>query len=134
MATNINTILNWFKTDLIPTQEQFWATFLSFWHKDDEIPQSAISNLIDTLNAKVERTQFDAHKTASDAHSELFAKVRIVPIGDFIIIKRGIATPDTLEPTDLVMGIVEGIWIFAIYNGGNKMLLENYSILNSQEF
>lgn len=72
MATNINTILNWFITDLRPSQEQFWATLLSFRHKDDPIPQSAISNLSTTLNAKAEKAQFDAHKTSADAHQALF--------------------------------------------------------------
>jgi hypothetical protein len=72
MATNINTILNWFLTDLRPTQEQFWATLLSFRHKDDPIPQSAISNLTTVLAAKAENEQFNAHKTATDAHQAQF--------------------------------------------------------------
>lgn len=57
MATNINTIKNWFKTGLKPTQAQFWATWDSFWHKDDTIPQTAITNLEATLNAKAETGQ-----------------------------------------------------------------------------
>lgn len=73
MATDINTILNWFKTGLKPTQAQFWASWTSFWHKDELIPQSSISNLTTVLNAKAEKSQFDAHKIADDAHVALFA-------------------------------------------------------------
>lgn len=73
MATNINTILNWFKTDLKPTQAQFWDSWTSFWHKDEIIPQSSISNLTTVLNAKVEKSQFDAHQTDENAHIAMFA-------------------------------------------------------------
>ncbi|MCC9072444.1 hypothetical protein LNQ49_12710 [Flavobacterium sp. F-65] len=72
MATNINTILNWFLTGKKPTQAQFWASWTSFWHKEETIPQSAISNLTTTLNAKAEKNQFDAHKIDINAHAELF--------------------------------------------------------------
>lgn len=73
MATNINTILNWFKTGLKPTQAQFWATWASFWHKDEQIPQNSIFGLENTLNAKTDKVQFNAHKLAQDAHAPLFA-------------------------------------------------------------
>lgn len=52
MATNINTILDWFKTGKKPTQQQFWASWQSFWHKDEQIPQSCIIDLANTLDAK----------------------------------------------------------------------------------
>lgn len=64
-VTNINTILSWFKTGLKPTQAQFWASWLSFWHKDETIPQSSVSNLTTTLAAKAEKAQFDAEKIAT---------------------------------------------------------------------
>lgn len=73
MATDINTILNWFKTGKKPTQSQFWASWLSFWHKEESIPQSSISNLTTVLNAKAEKSQFDAHQIDVNAHTELFA-------------------------------------------------------------
>jgi hypothetical protein len=72
MATNINTILSWFKAGLKPTQAQFWASWSSFWHKDEMIPQSSILDLTMVLNAKVEKDQFDAHKTDMAAHAVLF--------------------------------------------------------------
>ncbi|OXB25091.1 hypothetical protein B0A80_02350 [Flavobacterium tructae] len=73
MPTNINTILSWFKTGKKPTQKQFSDTWQSFWHKDEQIPQSSIENLAQTLNNKTERTQFEDHKTDKTAHETLFA-------------------------------------------------------------
>lgn len=65
-------IYDWFMTGKKPTQAQFWASWGSFWNKLEQIPQSAISNLTATLNAKAEKAQFDAHKTDADAHKALF--------------------------------------------------------------
>jgi hypothetical protein len=72
MATNINTILSWFKTGKKPTQKQFWDSWQSFWHKDEAIPQSSITNLVSTLDAKAEKSLFDAHKIDKTAHVDLF--------------------------------------------------------------
>ncbi len=72
MATNINTILGWFKTGNKPTQSQFWSSWQSFWHKDEKIPQSSISNLSETLDTKAEKSQFEAHLNDKKAHTSLF--------------------------------------------------------------
>ncbi|PTT14281.1 hypothetical protein DBR27_04360 [Flavobacterium sp. HMWF030] len=40
-----NTIKNWFKTDLIPTQEQFWDWIDSFRHKNEKVPVADIEGL-----------------------------------------------------------------------------------------
>ncbi|REH00259.1 hypothetical protein [Flavobacterium aquicola] len=69
MAT-ISEIYNWFMTGKKPTQAQFWASWGSFWNKSEPIPQSAVSNLTTVLNAKSEKTQFDAHKIDPNAHAE----------------------------------------------------------------
>ncbi|WP_198288059.1 hypothetical protein [Flavobacterium sp. WG21] len=74
MATNINTILSWFKTRSKPTQEQFWASWSSFWHKDEQIPQASISNLTTTLDTKTDQSQFHAHITDDNAHLAAFRK------------------------------------------------------------
>ncbi|GIZ09971.1 hypothetical protein [Flavobacterium sp. UMI-01] len=71
MAT-LAEIYDWFMTGKKPTQAQFWASWGSFWNKGETIPQSAVSNLTSTLAAKAEKAQFDAHKTAGDAHQALF--------------------------------------------------------------
>lgn len=73
MATNINTILGWFKTGLKPTETQFASSWLSFWHKEESIPQSSVNNLTTVLNAKAEKSQFEAHKTDPNAHADLVA-------------------------------------------------------------
>lgn len=65
-------IYDWFMTGKKPTQAQFWASWGSFWNKNESIPQSAVSGLTSVLNAKVENDQFNAHKTANDAHQALF--------------------------------------------------------------
>lgn len=41
----INTLKNWFKTALKPTQSQFWDWLDSFWHKDEKIPLSSIDGI-----------------------------------------------------------------------------------------
>lgn len=60
MATALSTIKNWFKTGLFPTQTQFWATWDSFWHKDEEIPTDKITGLMDWLNSKADTAQLSA--------------------------------------------------------------------------
>lgn len=59
MATDKNTLKNWFKTGLKPTQIQFWAWMDAFWHKDEAIPISSVSNLTTILNAKAESAQLN---------------------------------------------------------------------------
>lgn len=69
---NLAQIYDWFMTGKKPTQAQFWASWGSFWNKEETIPQSAITNLTTVLNAKTENDQFNAHKVALDAHTNLF--------------------------------------------------------------
>jgi len=135
MAVNINTILNWYKTGLKPNQAQFWASWTSFWHKDEAIPQSSISGLINVLNAKTENSQFNAHKEDQDAHAAQFTKVKIYLPGELQIFKRaGFTTTNALEIGDLVVGIVQNIKIEGTYKGGDRSLLSNYTIINQLEF
>lgn len=51
---SINIIKDWFKNQMKPPQEQFWAWLDSFWHKDEPIPQSAVKDLITTLQKKAD--------------------------------------------------------------------------------
>lgn len=135
MAVNITTILSWYRTGLKPTQDQFWASWTSFWHKEDAIPQSSISGLTEVLNAKTENTQFNAHKTDVNAHAALFAKTKIYLPGDLQIFKReGYTIPDALEVGDCVIGIIENKKIEGIYQGGDALLLASYSTTDQLEF
>ena len=127
MATNINTILSWFKTGLKPTQAQFWASWQSFWHKDAMIPQSSINNLTNILNAKAENNQFNAHKSDPNAHSNIILKARIIPVAGLLVFKVAPNhNEDKKEQGDYCMGIVEGRFINGNWNGGDDQLKSSY--------
>lgn len=55
-----NTIKQWFRNKLKPTQEQFWAWMDSYWHKDEKIPVSLISGLEKLLNSVATVGQMEA--------------------------------------------------------------------------
>ncbi|MBI9064884.1 MAG: hypothetical protein JEZ14_23055 [Marinilabiliaceae bacterium] len=53
--TPINTLKEWFRRGLKPTQQQFWDWLDSFWHKDEPIPSASIDGLQGLLDAKVDK-------------------------------------------------------------------------------
>lgn len=61
-VTLLSTIKNWFRTDLYPTQDQFWDTWDSFYHKLEKIPLNAIDGLDSVFQ------QFTSHFTDPNAH------------------------------------------------------------------
>ena len=69
MSTDKNIINNWFKTGLKPTQAQFWATWDSFWHKDEKIPISSIDKLGNLLDGKAETNHTHDVYATNDATS-----------------------------------------------------------------
>ena len=70
----LNTIKQWFKTGLKPSQAQFWDTWDSFRHKYEKIPVKDIDELDTILNTKADKSQLQDHKTDIDAHVGLFNK------------------------------------------------------------
>ncbi|PIF44933.1 hypothetical protein CLU96_1932 [Chryseobacterium sp. 52] len=74
-ATPLNTILNWFETGDFPTQEQFAASWSSFYHKDEFIPMDKVENLNTKLQDKTDKTVYEAHLTNPDAHNTTLAKL-----------------------------------------------------------
>ncbi|WP_329804635.1 hypothetical protein [Flavobacterium facile] len=68
MATSKNTLKNWFKTGMFPTQSQFWAWLDSYHHKDENIPVAKIEGLNELL------TPVNEHFNDPNAHTELFDK------------------------------------------------------------
>lgn len=48
---SLNIIKKWFKTGLKPTQNQFWDTWDSFWHKSEQIPISKIDGVMNIYNS-----------------------------------------------------------------------------------
>ncbi|MGZ9677539.1 hypothetical protein [Flavobacterium sp. GNP001] len=125
MAT-LAQIYDWFMTGKKPTQAQFWASWGSFWNKSESIPQSAVSNLSSTLNAKAEREQFELHKQDANAHPDLFAAVKIS--GRFLINRNNlIFFADEPTAGDTVTGMVEGEYLNAgTFYGGNFEQLSSY--------
>ena len=67
----ITTIKNWFKTNLKPTQSQFWDLFDSFWHKDDKIPIASIEDIDKILLAKADAAVLTNHNISLDAHGNI---------------------------------------------------------------
>lgn len=67
-VTALNNIKNWFKTGLKPTQNQFWDTWDSFFHKGEKIPVASIEGIDDLLQSKVSST----HLNDANAHTDLF--------------------------------------------------------------
>src|SRR5665647_7688 len=64
----LNTIKNWFKTSLKPTQAQFWDTWDSFWHKDEKIPISSVEQL-DTILMGKASTEYVDNKMTVERYS-----------------------------------------------------------------
>lgn len=72
----LNDIKNWFKTNFVPTQQQFWDMFDSFRHKSDKVAATDVDGLNNLLAAKASNTVFQAHTTAENAHAGLFGALR----------------------------------------------------------
>ncbi len=68
----LNTIKNWFRKGLKPSQNQFWDTWDSFRHKFEKVPMEDIENLESVLDTKAEKTDLEDHKNDQNAHLDLF--------------------------------------------------------------
>ena len=121
-----NTIRNWFRTGLRPTQAQFWATWDSFWHKDEMIPVSKINNLQNVLNEKADQEALRSHLTNPNAHANLFNQIKTT--GRFLINRNNVMMfADEPIVGDTVTGMVEGEYLNAgSFYGGNFELLSSY--------
>ncbi len=69
IKTDKPTIKNWFKTGLKPTQAQFWATWDSYWHKDDQLPMTAIEGLATAVDGKAPLKHDHLQYASNDATS-----------------------------------------------------------------
>lgn len=126
-TTDKNTLRNWFLTGLKPLQAQFHAWMDSYWHKDETIPQSSISNLTTVLNAKAEKSQFDSHKTDINAHANLLVIARIIPVGQLLVFKVEPNEDNSIkQPGDFCMGKVGNTFVNGNWNGGDETLPESY--------
>lgn len=94
----LNTIKNWFKTGLIPSELQFWDTWDSFWHKEDTIPAENINGLGDLLNNKADREALENHLSSTEAHEDLFHYYNsLIEANQLAIANIGEVTPTTGE-------------------------------------
>ncbi|MEM0575155.1 hypothetical protein [Flavobacterium polysaccharolyticum] len=110
----LNTIKDWFKTGLKPSQTQFWDTWDSFRHKNDKVPVAEV-----------------------DGINELLAQVSstiIYKTGQLCVFKNPSNENESiLEAGDMVTGIVEDMFINASYLGGDSTLLSSFDIVNQTE-
>ena len=64
-----NTIKQWFRTGLKPTQQQFWDWLDSFRHKDDKIPAADVEGIDELLLAKADKSVLDNHLSSTNANA-----------------------------------------------------------------
>jgi hypothetical protein len=112
---NLNTIKNWFKTGLKPNQLQFWETWDSFWHKDEQIPIVKIDGIETIINA------INNHIADPEAHL-LLERAKVYQFKSFQIFKASGNFNIFLEIGDIGIGwLSETNFItHAIYLGGDK--------------
>ena len=67
----LNTIKNWFKTTLKPSQQQFWDTWDSFRHKLDKVPVKDVEGIDELLYTKADKNVLNDHITDVNAHASL---------------------------------------------------------------
>jgi hypothetical protein len=126
-VTPINTIKNWFKTGLEPTQEQFWDWLDSFRHKSEKVPVADIEGIDQLLFSKADKQVFETHLTDPNAHPNLILKARIIPIGGLLVFKVAPnENENEKEPGDYCMGMVEDRFINGNWNGQNDQLKSSY--------
>ena len=65
----LNTIKQWFKTSLKPSQQQFWDTWDSFRHKFEKVPVKDIEGIDELLLNKADKTVLDNHLADKNAHA-----------------------------------------------------------------
>lgn len=73
--TPLNTIFTWFETGDFPTQEQFQATFSSFFHKESLIPVASIQGLTQLFQNTASAESVSNHILDSNAHVGFLAKL-----------------------------------------------------------
>jgi len=74
MSIPLNTIYSYFETGDFPTQEQFKASWSSFWHKDESVPTTKIAGLDSLLQNKVDKNMYELHLADANAHTSILAK------------------------------------------------------------
>lgn len=103
---DINTIKNWFRTTMKPTQAQFWDTWDSFWHKDEKIQITSVDGLDDLIAGKADSDVLLNHLQDPKAHG-IDAKVdkeagKGLSTEDFTTdLRDKLENLDNFDPTEL---------------------------------
>ncbi|MEX6627580.1 hypothetical protein [Tenacibaculum salmonis] len=63
-----DTVKNWFKTGLKPTQQQFYSFFDAIRWKDENIPANQVEGLNNLLIAKADKQAFNTHLEDLESH------------------------------------------------------------------
>lgn len=126
MSTDKNTIKNWFKTGLKPTQAQFWSTWDSFWHKSESLPISSISGLGNLLDGKAEENHEHNQYAKNDATSltadNITAWQQKLGVADLKFDDKAITTTQDYADFGLQAGATINAFNNAIYQSvGNKL-------------
>lgn len=137
-VVNINQILDWFRTGKKPTQAQFWATWGSFWHKQEGIvikhpTQEEIEDNVKTLEVLTLQGNVKIPKSGNYTGSmeDLEAQTTIVPFSKLTIYKKsGNNLLKIAETGDYVQGwFSETKFIRAWYLGGPLNEIESFDLL-----
>lgn len=120
---SLNDIKGWFKTGLKPTQQQFWDTWDSFWHKDQQIPAEKIEKLSEFLDAKADKEAFDTQTLAT--LTALDNKVDKVPgkglsTNDFTDEYKGIIDKCCTETKPVTIKLGDGLTANLTFDGDSK--------------
>src|SRR5690606_19296450 len=131
-TTPLNTIKNWFKTNLYPTQAQFWATWDSFWHKDESIPQEKIEGLQDALDDKVDIEALHVVAITGD-----YNDLENIPPKQKQrnIYKAAGNTEDHVQIGDRCVGFIAGNMVYdsiCVVDDGNEDDLATWNIIAAQ--
>ncbi len=124
--TDISTIKNWFKTGLKPTQNQFWSTWESYWHKSEMLPISSIDKLGDLLDVKAETEHTHSEYAKNDATSLTAANVtawqKKLGVADLKFDDKAITTTQNYADFGLVAGTSINAFNNAVYAELQKKL------------
>jgi hypothetical protein len=117
----LNTIKQWFRTGLKPTQQQFWDTWDSFRHKSEKIPVADVEGIDELLLSKTDNEVFESHLTDENTHQNLLAIARIIPYGEVLVFKTSPeGNPKIKESSDFCLGYINGVFICGTYSGNNS--------------
>lgn len=97
--TILQTIKNWFKTGRRPTQQQFWDTWDSFWHKSEQIPIAKIDgvqSIYDSINAINANLQ-ENYVPYSGANSTVDLFGQVIAFDEIVLNEQGVLKNQILQ-------------------------------------